>query len=508
MDRTVCAICKNKKNEEIVKVTARGLPAIINASKQRGDDMWHDLEETGAVFVHKQCRKTYTHPTELSKFKDGAVATTSKFLRSAVNRNFDLKSQCFFCEAIIHIKDHKKYNKHKDYRQVATVQIKSTVIKRCRERNDAWSNEVFNRINNEIDLVASEAVYHTKCHRFFMREEPKGIRGRPVDSHLEDAFEKLCISIENDSENCQFSIKELSNIMASFLPENEQTWSEKNLKMRLKNKYKDNIIMTSSLKGKQSIVSFRGTCEKLLSDEWSKHKMDDRLETVISAARILREDIRGMTCNLDNYPSLDDMRSGGTDKLLDSLNIFFSELVLKGKKNNSAYKTKVAAIENFIVSLVRVRSYISPVMFGLGTLLHRKYASKTLIDALSSIGVSVSYSESLHFESSAINSFKEIIPEDSFLQFVFDNADVNTRTIDGHGTFHSMGGIMCITPPPPVDMYNVPRPKSRMQASEIGHFGSIPVKVRSYRFIKLLENQRYFVNYRLTANQENRVLRP
>ena len=28
---------------------------------------------------------------------------------------------------------------------------------------------------------------------------------------------------------------------------------------------------------------------------------------------------------------------------------------------------------------------------------------------------------------------------DGFLQYVFDNADFNIRTIDGHGTFHSMG---------------------------------------------------------------------
>lgn len=96
MDGTICAICKNKKNKETVTVTARGLPAIINASKKRGDNIWHELEKTSPVFVHKQCRKIYTHPTELSKFNEGAIATTSKLLRSAVNRNFDLKSKCFF----------------------------------------------------------------------------------------------------------------------------------------------------------------------------------------------------------------------------------------------------------------------------------------------------------------------------------------------------------------------------------------------------------------------------
>ena len=35
----------------------------------------------------------------------------------------------------------------------------------------------------------------------------------------------------------------------------------------------------------------------------------------------------------------------------------------------------------------------------------------------------------------------------SFTQFVFDNADFNAATLTGHYTFHSMGGIACVTPP-------------------------------------------------------------
>ncbi|XP_031358189.1 uncharacterized protein LOC116181888 [Photinus pyralis] len=308
-----------------------------------------------------------------------------------------------------------------------------------------------------------------------MQDKSQDHVGRPVNPPLEEAFEKICNFIENDSENCQFAIKELIEMMITLLPESFQPWSEKNLKMRLKKKYKDSIII-SSLSGKQSIVSFRGNCEKLLSEEWSKDKTFDRAKIVTAAAKILREDIRGMTCNLQNYPNLDDIKTGGTEEFPDSLKSFFHELVLKDKKNLAAYTTKVAALENFIISLVRVRSFVSPTMFGLGTLLHRKYGSKNLIDILSTIGVSISYSECLNFESSAIQNVQENIPADSFLQFVFDNADVNTRTIDGHGTFHSMGGIICITPEPATENFQVPRPKQKIQASEIGHFGSLPIQ--------------------------------
>lgn len=78
----------------------------------------------------------------------------------------------------------------------------------------------------------------------------------------------------------------------------------------------------------------------------------------------------------------------------------------------------------------------------MGIQLHRKYASRYLIDLLSKIGVSVAYSKCLAFENSAITNNKDNVPEDSFIQFVFDNADINIRTIDGHGTFHSMWGII------------------------------------------------------------------
>jgi hypothetical protein len=32
------------------------------------------------------------------------------------------------------------------------------------------------------------------------------------------------------------------------------------------------------------------------------------------------------------------------------------------------------------------------------------------------------------------------------MQFVFDNADHDQGTLTGHGTFHSIGGNMCVAP--------------------------------------------------------------
>lgn len=46
----------------------------------------------------------------------------------------------------------------------------------------------------------------------------------------------------------------------------------------------------------------------------------------------------------------------------------------------------------------------------------------------------------------AANSFEQNINQNGFTQYVFDNADINVTTLDGHGTFHALGGIQCVTP--------------------------------------------------------------
>ena len=78
--------------------------------------------------------------------------------------------------------------------------------------------------------------------------------------------------------------------------------------------------------------------------------------------------------------------------------------------------------------------------------LHRKYASKTLLDILCSLGICTSYSEVVRYQSSATQNSAPFIDGIAHFQYVFDNYDYNLRTLDGHGTFHAMGGIVCVTP--------------------------------------------------------------
>lgn len=105
-------------------------------------------------------------------------------------------------------------------------------------------------------------------------------------------------------------------------------------------------------------------------------------------------------------------------------------------------------VNHAVISAVRPRSFLSSIQTTLSLHLNRMYGSKHLIEVLSALGVCSSYYESDSYVKSLITVGPPApaIESDSFTQFVFDNADVNIRTLDGLNTFHAMGGIVCITP--------------------------------------------------------------
>jgi len=81
--------------------------------------------------------------------------------------------------------------------------------------------------------------------------------------------------------------------------------------------------------------------------------------------------------------------------------------------------------------------------------MHHHFASKFLTDSLHSHGFCSSYSTVLQYGRSAAATQGTDIPgytSDQFIQYIADNVDPNTRTLDGAVTFHGMGIIATITP--------------------------------------------------------------
>lgn len=68
------------------------------------------------------------------------------------------------------------------------------------------------------------------------------------------------------------------------------------------------------------------------------------------------------------------------------------------------------------------------------------------MNVLSTMGFCASYNEACLFETAAIFQNQPEIEKDCYIQFSFDNADVNCEMLDGKNTFHYMSGIMMATP--------------------------------------------------------------
>ena len=121
------------------------------------------------------------------------------------------------------------------------------------------------------------------------------------------------------------------------------------------------------------------------------------------------------------------------------------------------------------------------IQVGLALYIHRHVGSRHLVDILFSMGICASYNEARLYEASAMLQKQPLIHHDSFKQFVFDNADFNIQTMDGYGTFHSMGGIMCVTPGNSVELADVTERLKKQPPAELSAHMSVKLLTYSAR---------------------------
>lgn len=476
----ICILCKQTLlGGQTVKVQ-KGIDNLKRMSVIRNDDVHKLLQNKDSIEIHTKCRYTYIRRVKETEQKSSEEPRHD--LRT-FDLPFDFKTMCLFCGQT----PDYKHPKRNPISYASTMKVKNNIIKVCQERNDEWGNIILARVNSVIDLVASEARYHKSCYAFFSKSgtNPPGTSNLTGNKNAlsvtkSNAFDQLCGYLE-DNDECQYDIKELVSIMKEYSLDDQSYYSEEYLKKKLKAHYGDAIYITS--RSGKWIVCFRGTASRILNDNWYeecyKNDSDERMRIVEAAAIIIREDIYSLTCDCENYPNIDEIASGGYNEIPKSLKCFLQSVMKSKGKHSQSSDKKVVTVANSIIAAARPRSYISPLQIGLGIYLHRKFASRSLVDMLSNIGISVSYKEVLKYETSLTQNNLLKIDPNAFLQFVFDNADHNVRTIDGHGTFHAMGGIECVTPADCVHTdFLVPRPKNLPKADSIGQYGNM--KIKSY----------------------------
>lgn len=477
----VCAICDLTLSTAEAVIVTRGKRTLIEKSKYLDDDLWKKIEDIVTVRIHEKCRKTYLIKKKVESVEniDSSQPSASSLRSSNVLEKFDFKTQCLFCTEECNKSANKKSNRK--FRVVTTLQIKNNIEGQCRVLNNELARQVFTRINSSIDLVAAEGRYHKSCHDSFFKPLKDTQPGRPSDKLCDAAFSSLCTYINDNLEVCQFSLKELHEKMESYLPtENKECmWSKSYLKDMLIACYQDRVNTTIQA-GKNLILTFKEYAEKILNDQWynsrKKDEESERIRIITAAAKILREDIRTHVYEMNAYPSNAEFQNGGKNSIPNSLKIFLRTLFnqTSSDKENPTTERKMLSLSNAVISIIRPRSYISPVLLGLGIHLHRKFGSKDLLSILHALGFVSHYKSIMLYENAAAEVSVNIsIP--SFIQFAFDNADFNIRTLDGFGTFHAMGGVMVVTPENAITIDPLhKKPRNQLQA---GQFGTAPIAV-------------------------------
>ncbi len=135
---------------------------------------------------------------------------------------------------------------------------------------------------------------------------------------------------------------------------------------------------------------------------------------------------------------------------------------------------KIASIGQAIMQASRPRVLLAPLQFGLGVQMHHHFGSRFLIDALHCHGFCCSYNEVQQFERNAALSHNTDIPNyrSEFVQYAADNVDHNSRTLDGHNTFHGMGMIVAITPE---NQCAKPIPRVKVTYKDVAIVGRVPI---------------------------------
>lgn len=466
MSENICFICnEDLEGAPTRTVKHKGIETLHKAAEKRARrDHLHILAGKDKITVHSTCQKKYcneamiaAHIRRVSSGIDDSVhqpstSTGRPALRSAV-KCFHFEGHCCLCGEEItadFLEKEKKtpLAKRNTVHMVEMHSVRDTFLNAAQKRGDEWGLNIVERISPDLDLVAAEAQYHHFCQRklFHMPSEfKKGYRPSPT---VETAMEDIYSFLEN-TEECQFSLDELKSRIKG-----EYQIDSRTVKSRLLQKFGEDILIVDS--SNKTTICFKNTGYKILTDNWyntmkSSNREEERLRVVKAAADIILEDIRSQVYNTTEYPPTDNFLNDVETVIPQTLLTLLTTVITKNKKGSmEKWNKKCVALSHAVIAAARPRSFLSPLLTGLSIFMYKKFGSKLLIDLMSSLGFSSSYHEAQLLEVSTIMQPQQPLVkpnrDDAFCQLVFDNADFNVNTIDGRGTFHAMGGIICMTP--------------------------------------------------------------
>ncbi|KYN21448.1 hypothetical protein ALC57_06174 [Trachymyrmex cornetzi] len=253
--------------------------------------------------------------------------------------------------------------------------------------------------------------------------------------------------------------------------------------MKLEKKYGDRIIIERK-NYCTTYILFRESLYNVLNVNFENKNQDAAMKAkkiLEEAAKILKRDVKNIVYDSEYYPPTDKFlnNADNTNETIPHNLKYFLTVLIKDdhvKEQTTNRNRHVISIAHSIISAVRPRSFISTILLGLSVTLHRKFGKRNIIDIFNSHGFCASYHETLLFEASVAKFDDLRLKNGAFVQYVNDNADFDTNTIDGKNTFHNLGRIEIITPASSIEEKRpVPRLHYLPPANSFVDDGTIPV---------------------------------
>ena len=451
--KEVCPLCERDVGcEESVVLREKGAEGVNHASIERGVK----VRVEAGTRVHKMCRANHINKKNIAidSKKGGDSALPVKRSARVSLGPYDSKTHCLFCGTDTGTTSAKIDPKGKSVERIYYVKTDAfvqTILVHCKTRGDEWATAVQGRIEYfGGDLHAADCVYHQSCNVNFrtMRNIPRQFTsvestkrrksGRPKDSDQDEAFERVCVFLEENDEE-QLTISDLVAKMGEYLQGSKSmAYGNQYLKEKLISRYGNSLFVTDGRCGVKNIVTFREkTCDILRKYYNSPREEDEEAQKraiLQTAAKLIKSDIKTTVApEEDTYPTTAELKLAAALDFIPASLRFLLQHLFVGKDTSR----KVAGIGQAVVQAVRPRAVIAPLQLGLSVQMHHLYMSRFLIDSLSTMGFASSYQEVQRFE---VNAACSLAPDmlggdmdilDQFLLFAGDNVDHTIITLDG-----------------------------------------------------------------------------
>ena len=351
----LCAICNDHiaATDEFVNVGAKGIRTLVNACEVKKNEKLVSFfkshrDSSCKIPLHVGCRKRLVDLRNI-QHDEKEWSPPSKKTRSSTD-TFDWKSHCFICGTLCDF----KHDARNHISRVETLSLRDNVLKVCNENSDKLS-ELSHRVQSCFDLVAAKAVYHSNCLvKLFaspslqrnearderpaeekMSDEKSGISkpGRPENPVTADAFRQTCEWLES---NCEpKSLQEVEQHMSTIIGDENDMCSRKWMKKRLEEKYQDNILFSSD--GYRDIIILKDMAQCIINEKWyderKKDVVEEKKRIITAAAKLIKAEIREMSCDTTVYPSVEEAQS--TNWIPDGLRYFLSHFTSSDLKVES-----------------------------------------------------------------------------------------------------------------------------------------------------------------------------